>query len=81
MSNLQPNWCLQIELQKVDQHTEGKWSIHDTKRRKNNQLQSLKHSYQSDGCHPSHVETFCQISHWYTVINPGIIFCVTKISN
>ena len=63
MSNLQPNWCLKIDFQKVDQHAEGKWSIHDTKRRKDNQLQSLKHSDQSDGCHPSHVETFCQISH------------------
>ena len=27
---------------KVDKHTGGKWLIHDTKRRKNNQLQSLK---------------------------------------
>ena len=42
MSNLQPNWCLKIDLQKVDQHAGGKWSIHDTKRRKDYQLQSLK---------------------------------------
>ena len=27
---------------KVDQHAGGKWLIHDTKRRKDNQLQSLK---------------------------------------
>ena len=27
----------------VDQHEGGKWLIHDTKRRKDNQLQSLKH--------------------------------------
>ena len=39
MSNLQPNWCLKIDLQKVDQHAWGKWLIHDTKRRKDNQLQ------------------------------------------
>ena len=26
----------------VDQHAGGKWLIHDTKRRKDNQLQSLK---------------------------------------
>ena len=26
----------------MDQHTGGKWLIHDTKRRKNNQLQSLE---------------------------------------
>ena len=37
MSNLQPNCCL-----KADQLTGGKWLIHDTKRRKDNQLQSLK---------------------------------------
>ena len=42
MSNLQPNCCLKFDLQKVDQHAGGKWLIHDTKRRKDNQLQSLK---------------------------------------
>ena len=42
MSNLQPNCCLKFDFQKVDQHAGGKWLIHDTKRRKNNQLQSLK---------------------------------------
>ena len=42
MSNLQPNWWLKIDLQKVDQHAGGKWLIHHTKRRKDNQLQSLK---------------------------------------
>ena len=31
-----------IDFQKVDQHARGKWLIHDTKRRKDNQLQSLK---------------------------------------
>ena len=44
MSKLQPNWCLKIDFQKVDQHAGGKWLIHDTKRRKDNQLQSLKTS-------------------------------------
>ena len=42
MSNLQPNCCLKLDFQKVDQHAGGKWLIHDTKRRKDNQLQSLK---------------------------------------
>ena len=42
MSNLQPNCCLQIDFQKVDQHAGGKWLIHVTKHRKDNQLQSLK---------------------------------------
>ena len=40
--NLQPNCCLKFDFQKVDQHAGGKWLIHDTKRRKDNQLQSLK---------------------------------------
>ena len=42
MSNLQPNCCLKFDFQKVDQHAGGKWLIHDTKRRKDNQLQILK---------------------------------------
>ena len=33
MSNLQPNWRLKIDFQKVDQHAGGKWLLHDTKRR------------------------------------------------
>ena len=41
-SNLQPNCCLKIDFQKVDQHAGGKRLIHDTKRRKDNQLQSPK---------------------------------------
>ena len=45
MSNLQPNCCLEFDFQKVDQHAGGKWLIHDTKRRKDNQLQSLKLPY------------------------------------
>ena len=32
----------QLDFQKVDQHAGGKWLIHDTKRCKDNQLQSLK---------------------------------------
>ena len=42
MSNLQPNCCLKVDFQKVDQHAGGKWFIHGSKRRKDNQLQSLK---------------------------------------
>ena len=42
MSNLQPNCYLKFDFQKVDQHAGGKWLIHDTKRRKDNQLQNLK---------------------------------------
>ena len=37
--------CLKVDFQRVDQHTGGKWLIHDTKRRKDNQLQSLKLPY------------------------------------
>ena len=39
MSNIQPNCCLKIDFQKVDQHAGGKWLIHDTKCRKDNKLQ------------------------------------------
>ena len=42
MSNLQPNSCLKVDFRKVDQHTGVMWFIHDTKRHKDNQLQSLK---------------------------------------
>ena len=42
MSNLQPNCFLKFDFQKVDQHAGGKWLSHDTKGRKDNQLQSLK---------------------------------------
>ena len=38
MSNLQPNCCLKIDFQKVDQYAGGKWLIHGTKRHKDNQL-------------------------------------------
>ena len=41
MSSLQHN-CFLFDFQKMDQHAGGKWLIHDTKRRKDNQLQSLK---------------------------------------
>ena len=33
---------LKFDFEKVDQHAGDKWLIHDTKRRKDNQLQSLK---------------------------------------
>ena len=41
MSNLQTYYHFNLDFQKVDQHTGGKWLIHGTKRRKDNQLQSL----------------------------------------
>ena len=39
--NIKPNCCLKFDFQKVYQHARGKWLIHDAKRRKDNQLQSL----------------------------------------
>ena len=41
MSNLQ-TYNFKLDFQNVDQHTGGKWFIHGTKRRKDNQLQSLE---------------------------------------
>ena len=42
MSKLQTYAHLNLNFQKMDQHTGGKWLIHDTKRHKNNQFQSLE---------------------------------------
>ena len=42
MSNLPTHYHVKLDFQKVDQHTGGKWLIHGTKRRKDDQLQSLK---------------------------------------
>ena len=41
MWNLQ-TYYFKLDFQNVDQHTGGKWLIHGTKRRKDNQLQSLE---------------------------------------
>ena len=42
MSNLQTYYHFKLDFQKVDQYTRGKWLIHRTKRRNDNQLQSLE---------------------------------------
>ena len=42
MSNLQTYYHIKLDFQKIDQHTGDKWLIHGTKRRKDNQLQSLE---------------------------------------
>ena len=44
MSNLQ-TYYFKLDFQKVDHHTGDKWLIHGTKRRKDNQLQSLELPY------------------------------------
>ena len=36
LSNLQTYYHFQLDLQKVDQHTGGKWLMHRTKRHKEN---------------------------------------------
>ena len=41
-SNLQTYYHFQLDFQKMDQHTGGKWLIHGTKRHKDSQLQSLE---------------------------------------
>ena len=42
MSNSQTYYHLKLDFQNVDQHTGGNSLIHGTKRRKDNQLQSLE---------------------------------------
>ena len=41
MSHLQTYYHFKLNFQKVHQHTGGKWLIHGTKHRNDNQLQSL----------------------------------------
>ena len=38
MSNVQTYYHFELDFQKVDRHPGGKWLIHSTKRRKDNQL-------------------------------------------
>ena len=40
MPNLQAYYNCKLDLQNVDQHAEGKWLIHGSKRHKDNLLQS-----------------------------------------
>ena len=42
MLNLQTYYLYKLEFLKMDQHIGGKWLIHGTKHRKDNQLQSLE---------------------------------------
>ena len=42
MSNLQTYYHFKLDFQNMGQHTGVKWIIHGTKRRKDNQLQSLE---------------------------------------
>ena len=42
MSNLQNYYHFKLDFKKVDQRRGGKWLIHGTKRRKDNQMQSLE---------------------------------------
>ena len=42
VSNLQTYCHLKLDLQKVDQHTGGKWLIRGTRHHKDNHLQSLE---------------------------------------
>ena len=41
-SKLQTHYHFKLNFQKVDQRTGGKWFIHSTKHRKDNQKQSLE---------------------------------------
>ena len=45
MSNLQPNCCLKVDFQNVDQHARGKWLIHDTKRHITLESNNSKYEY------------------------------------
>ena len=55
---LQPNCCLEIDLKRVELHAGGKWLNHDTKRRKDNWLQSLQLPCNSLAEYPSWVARY-----------------------
>ena len=80
MSNLQPKWCSKIDFQKVDQHAGGKWLIHDTKRHKDNHLQSLKWwigvDFENDlyshlDSNPLFQSQFCICCKFRTIVTPA----------
>ena len=70
MSNLQTYYHFKLDFQKVDQHTGGKWLIHDTKRRKNNQLQSLDYVLRT--CHNLIWSTFGIVVYLRTAFKSNI---------
>ena len=57
MPKLQRHYHFKLDFQKVDQHTGGKWLINGTKRRKDNQLQSLELPWNSSNSHESYIAT------------------------
>ena len=77
MLNLQPNCCLKIDFQKVDQPAGGKWLIHDTKRCKDNKLQSLKYAPEHNGSY-ANIE-WCMGCREYRILSRmrwfHILFC------
>ena len=79
MSNLQRDCCLKFDFQKVEQHAGGKWLIHDTKRRKDNQLQSLilrrgpgSEDVDTSTYDRTYQTSFCIYTYLYSVL-PGAI--------
>ena len=42
MSNIQAHFDLKLDFQKWDQHQEGRWLIHDTEQRRDNQWEILE---------------------------------------
>ena len=73
------NWCLKIDFQKVDQHAGGKWLIHDTKRRKDNQLQSLKLPMQNWIQYFSErKKSILAPQNWHHIIHVYLIRCYTQ---
>ena len=67
MWTLQTYYHFKLDFQKVDQHTGGKSLIHGTKRRKDNQLQSLElPTYRRQVVNPRH-----QTPQGQSVAKPG----------
>ena len=62
MSKLQIHYHFKLNFQKVDQHTRGKWLIHDTKGCKDNQLHSMEHDVIISAYHLFQQWVFWQIT-------------------
>ena len=79
MSNLQTYYHFKLDLQIMDHQTGGTWLIHGTKRRQDNQLQSLEHSYGSLQAEFMGTKNNDHIHRYVTPIFVAIVVYVSKL--
>ena len=75
MLNLQTYYHIKLDFQKMDQYTGGKWLINGTKRRKDNQMQSVESpvEHPSRACKPDikSPNVTCSIQYWRRMARGG----------